>query len=97
MALITCQDCAQKVSDRAPACPTCGAPIAAQTIEATAKLWKALQVLGAIAMAVGLFGVTCAASGDRAAGATTGVMFLALVSGFMLLIGARVGAWWHHG
>lgn len=28
MALITCPDCGREVSDRAPACPSCGAPIA---------------------------------------------------------------------
>lgn len=29
MALIQCEDCGRDVSDRAPACPNCGAPIAA--------------------------------------------------------------------
>ena len=28
MPLITCPDCKKEVSDRAPACPHCGAPIA---------------------------------------------------------------------
>jgi hypothetical protein len=28
MALIKCEDCGREVSDRAPACPNCGAPIA---------------------------------------------------------------------
>lgn len=28
MALINCEDCGREVSDRAPACPNCGAPIA---------------------------------------------------------------------
>jgi hypothetical protein len=28
MALIKCEDCGRDVSDRAPACPNCGAPIA---------------------------------------------------------------------
>ena len=27
MALVTCEDCGRDVSDRAPACPNCGAPI----------------------------------------------------------------------
>ncbi len=30
MALIQCEDCGRDVSDRAPACPSCGAPIATQ-------------------------------------------------------------------
>ena len=29
MALVQCDDCGRDVSDRAPACPNCGAPIAA--------------------------------------------------------------------
>lgn len=28
MALVTCEDCGRDVSDRAPACPNCGAPVA---------------------------------------------------------------------
>ncbi len=31
MALVTCPDCGKEVSDRAPACPGCGAPIATST------------------------------------------------------------------
>jgi hypothetical protein len=34
MALIACSDCGREVSDRAPACPQCGAPIAAQAAPA---------------------------------------------------------------
>jgi hypothetical protein len=30
MALITCPDCGQAVSDRAPSCPRCGYPLAPQ-------------------------------------------------------------------
>jgi uncharacterized membrane protein YvbJ len=32
MALISCTDCGREVSSRAPACPHCGNPIAAQSI-----------------------------------------------------------------
>jgi hypothetical protein len=31
MALVKCEDCGRDVSDRAPACPNCGAPVAAST------------------------------------------------------------------
>jgi hypothetical protein len=30
MALIKCEDCGRDVSDRAPACPNCGAPVATE-------------------------------------------------------------------
>lgn len=36
MALIKCEDCGRDVSDRAPACPNCGAPIAAAEQSAAA-------------------------------------------------------------
>lgn len=32
MALVSCPDCGRSVSDRAPTCPHCGAPIAHETI-----------------------------------------------------------------
>jgi hypothetical protein len=35
MALVECEDCGRDVSDRAPACPNCGAPIAS-SVEASA-------------------------------------------------------------
>ena len=31
MALVTCADCSREVSERAQACPHCGAPIAARS------------------------------------------------------------------
>lgn len=31
MALVKCDDCGREVSDRAPACPSCGAPVASAT------------------------------------------------------------------
>ncbi len=33
MALVKCEDCERDVSDRAPACPNCGAPMAASSQE----------------------------------------------------------------
>lgn len=30
MALVNCSDCGREVSDRAPACPGCGAPVAVE-------------------------------------------------------------------
>lgn len=38
MALINCEDCGREVSDRAPACPNCGAPIAAEDKNAPQKV-----------------------------------------------------------
>lgn len=55
MALVTCSDCGKQVSDAAAACPQCGRPIRAVsvqadspvTIEATSKQFKGLMALGA--------------------------------------------------
>jgi len=33
MPLIICEDCGKEISDRAPACPHCGAPKTARTSE----------------------------------------------------------------
>lgn len=33
MPLIQCPDCSREVSDQAPACPSCGRPIAVQRVE----------------------------------------------------------------
>lgn len=35
MALVTCPDCSKQVSDAAPACPGCGRPMAAATVQTT--------------------------------------------------------------
>lgn len=56
MALVNCEDCGREVSDRAPACPNCGAPIATA---ADPNLPTKLSVdgenfLGTKAMVVGL-------------------------------------------
>lgn len=37
MALISCGECGSEVSDRAPLCPKCGVPIAADQVQLTVK------------------------------------------------------------
>lgn len=97
MALIACRECKQQVSEKAPACPKCGAPIAAHTIEATGKKWKAMQLFGAVAFLLGIFGFCSAAMQPEPSGSTGAVMVLMVLGGLVLTIGARVGAWWNHG
>lgn len=38
MALVKCEDCGRDVSDRAPACPNCGAPVATSQAPAPEKV-----------------------------------------------------------
>lgn len=56
MALINCEDCGREVSDRAPACPNCGAPVAMAPDPnlPTALLVDGDDFLGTKAMVVGL-------------------------------------------
>lgn len=50
--LIKCPECRTKISNKAPQCLKCGAPIAAiagggvVTVELTSKRWKAMRVYG---------------------------------------------------
>ena len=91
MALITCPDCAQQVSDQAPSCPHCGRPSVATTVEATDKRWKSLQFVAVLAMIVGLLSAWISAGGAMVwAGAAVGL------AGIGLWIYARLGVWWHH-
>lgn len=96
MALQACPDCGHQVSNKAQSCVKCGHPLAAQTIEATGKKWKLMQVVGALLIAVG-FTALCASAGttpntgEGAVGTT-----LVLLAGLVLVVSGRFGAWWHH-
>ena len=97
MALVSCPECGNSVSERAPACPKCGAPIAAQTIEATGKGWKAAQLifgLGAVASIIWcVASCTSLQRGEQLNPAPMIPLFVSLLG----YAGARIGAWWHHG
>lgn len=88
MALISCPDCGAQVSDTAPACVACGRPIAAQVIEQTAKRWKQAQLVAFALVVVGFVEWTLGSGGGWAV--------VALV-GMVLLVSARLGAWWENG
>ncbi len=108
MSIITCPDCSQNVSDQAPACPGCGYPVASvldpigsgrdsgrgvQTVEATGKGWKGVQLVGGFIF-LAMMALTCAANADSA----NPVFFvLGAIGGLVLFVLGRVGAWWHHG
>jgi DNA-directed RNA polymerase subunit RPC12/RpoP len=87
--LIKCAECGREVSDRAPACPACGNPIGATTIEATAKRYKANQLLAFAASCLGI--LLLLSETTRPLG------FFVILIGIIWWIVARFGAWWHHG
>ena len=82
MALIKCSECGREVSDKAPACPQCGAPIdSGKDIAAIAAMdgpppkprtRPAFIVLGLVVVA-GLFLAYRAATNDKAAPASAGL------------------------
>ena len=98
MALIECTECGKQISDQAATCPGCGAPVRslaneqraheAQLIEQTGKEFKALQLIGFCVLVLGLLVMM---SGNVGGGMALGGV------GLVLAIGAKVGAWWHHG
>ena len=106
MSLIECPDCGRKISDRAPACPGCGAPNSAaarpaqpqprpqtQTIEQTGKPFKIAQIIGVIMLALGillLFG-----QGFDHGTPVAGVIVAVLGVGTVLM--AKLMAWFEHG
>jgi uncharacterized membrane protein HdeD (DUF308 family) len=59
-----------------------------QTIQATAKKWKAIQIGGGL---IALVGVVLAFTGAGT------VSLVPAAIGFAVLIVGRIGAWWHHG
>ena len=100
MPLIECPDCKKQVSDQAPACPNCGCPISSvmasdiQTIEATGKAWKGMQLCGGIFVCIGVVSCIRLFSYPETASQTVPVVFLIL--GCLLMIIGKFGAWWEH-
>jgi len=67
------------------------APNSVQTIEQTAKSWKAAQLIGGLLLVVAIpWGVL---GGERAIGPS---LFLGVI-GLIVYLAARMGSWWHHG
>ena len=100
MALINCPDCRKPVSDAAPACLDCGRPIAGpkheiQTIEATGKLWKVIELLGALLVLAGAaISIRMGMNGSLNALPITLWM---VGMGFLIMFVGAIGAWWFHG
>lgn len=97
--LTTCKDCGGRVSATAPACPHCGRPQGkrrTQTVELTGKPWKLLTALASLS----LFASTAALLANQwrviPDSQTTTVAAAAIAVSLLVLLIARVGAWWFH-
>jgi len=106
MALIQCEECGHKVSDKAPSCINCGYPIAGNlevkaigtpvtTMQETSKAIKSHMVI-ATCMILGGCTVSLVSAGSQSAGGTSLGIWLMLL-GFIWYLITRVRGWWHHG
>ncbi len=94
MALIKCPDCENGVSEHAKACPACGYPLEAMTIEQTSKPLKALLLLGA-----GLFVISIPAFfyGISQDSRFTPWGFGGMCGAMVWIISIKLFIWWRHG
>ncbi len=80
---------------------TAPAPGSVQTIELTGKPWKAILLLGAALMILGLGAGSYALLSDpRALTSPPLLAYLgagAFIGGLLVFIVGRLGAWWYHG
>lgn len=93
--LVKCKECGKEVSNQAATCPSCGVKIKeVQTVEQTGKRWKKMELFGGLIFFVGV-GSCCI----LLAGGGEGMEFTAIpmISGVILCIIAKIGAWWCHG
>jgi hypothetical protein len=97
--LFYCPDCGKPISAKALSCPGCGRVVRVvrvTTIQATGKLWKALQLVGKlIPMTTGVFlGAAFVDGYDRNKMLRWAIV--ALLSGLPVYAIGRIGAWWFH-
>ena len=106
MALISCSECGNQVSDKAAACPKCGNPIATarprrtEPTSASAEGTEAVTIeatgkgpktMMLVGTGVMILGFASCAGGNEGAGIS---LFLL---GGVLYLGASATAWWYHG
>ncbi len=100
MSLINCPECTSEISDKAPACPKCGAPISAEkiatesdlvTTQETSKKLK-MHILISVLLIFG--GTIIALATAQSGGAGFGTLIA--VVGLVWFITTRFRTWWHH-
>ena len=75
-------------------------PRRVQTIQATAKKWKLLQLLGALGMIASVsYGAAKVSTGANAvvAGEAIAIGILGFITSLAIYLFGRIAAWWFHG
>src|ERR1043165_5783668 len=98
MALTNCQECGTEVSNRASACPKCGAPVfepsarGTVTIQRTGKSIKAQMLLFKFTLVVSVMWFFIA----KATESRTAIPVLLFCFSVFMLYVTRLRRWWHH-
>ena len=104
MGLIKCSECGREVSDKAVACPSCGAPIAnapvgtpIQTIQETSKRLKAQYAIAVVIFFVGLiwlvFNIVYVTQTNQS---MSPIPIILTMLGAIWAIVTKIRIWWHH-
>ncbi|MBK8896849.1 MAG: zinc-ribbon domain-containing protein [Candidatus Competibacteraceae bacterium] len=106
--LIECPECKNSVSDKAPTCPKCGAPIALAkqkevralgeaptTTQATSKHLKKLLMIFVATLLLGL--IIFIVQMNSATQAGTPMAALVIFIGLVGTVITKIRMWWHHG
>lgn len=98
MALVKCSECEKEVSNKAAACPGCGAPFESEakgsgvkrltTTQRTSKSIKLQGALAGIMIIIGLYLMVAHPADDSST--------LIFLIGFIWFIVNRARKWWHH-
>jgi len=104
MALINCPECKREISDKASACPGCGAPVGVTanseevtTIQETGKGLKAQQAVAILLMIAGMAGCVMDPNGTGLSEGETSVGFWVFIVGAVWFLIIRLNMWWEHG
>lgn len=105
MALISCSECNQEVSDKAEACPKCGAPIASaretiaagtqiNTIQETSKKFKLQTLISVSLIIIGFIWLILVSNNPQSEPSSAPGLLIFI--GFVWYIINRFRIWWHH-
>jgi hypothetical protein len=89
--MTSCPECSRAISDQATTCPSCGLPLAAVTIQATARQWKALLLFGFLVFFGGMLLMGLADDGF-----THGFGAFLVIASLVMVVVSRFGAWWQN-